>query len=299
MSLLKKKDLELSFRQKLRDMMLGDELMEDLDRIYLPMANLIKMGLNTQNRTQVIGINGAQGAGKTTFSQLLQVVLEIYLGMRVVRFSIDDFYVSRSEREKLAAEVHPLLITRGVPGTHDVKLCEQVIEQLSSANEKSETIIPRFNKATDEPYPESQWEKFVGRPNVILFDGWFVGAVAQKETELLKPVNDLERNEDPYCIWRRYVNSQLKENYHSLFDKIDLLVMLKVPSFDKIYEWRTLQEQKLRLRNVGEQNLRIMSDEEIKRFIGHYERLTRHVLEEMLDRADMLFNVSSDHRICL
>lgn len=299
MSLLRKTDLELSFKQKLNEMMLGDDLMEDLDRIYLPMASLIKMGLNTQNRTQVIGINGAQGAGKTTFSQLLQVVLELHLDMKVVRFSIDDFYISRSEREKLAADVHPLLITRGVPGTHDVKLCEQVIDQLSSASEKTETIVPRFNKATDESFPKSQWEKVVGRPNVILFDGWFVGAVAQKETELLKPVNDLERNEDPYCIWRRFVNNQLKENYNSLFDKIDLLVMLKVPSFDKIYEWRTLQEQKLRMKNEGGKNLRIMSDEELKRFIGHYERLTRHVLDEMPERADMLFNVSSDHRICL
>ncbi|MBP5423534.1 MAG: hypothetical protein IJ916_05660 [Paludibacteraceae bacterium] len=292
-------DLQTAFRAKLKELMLDENLMEDLDRIYLPMANLIHTGLNVEDKTQIIGVNGAQGAGKTTFSALLKVVLEIQYNMKVVSFSIDDFYLTRAEREKLAQEVHPLLITRGVPGTHNVHLCEEVISSLCMASPKTETIIPRFNKAVDDPFPQSQWDSFVGRPNVILFDGWFMGAVEQKETELLTPINDLERNEDPYCVWRRYVNSQLKDNYKSLFDKIDILVMLKVPSFDKVYEWRTLQENKLRMKTEGQKNLRVMSDDELKRFISHYERLTRFMLKEMPSRADMLFNVSADHRICI
>ena len=292
-------DLQTAFRAKLKELMLDENLMEDLERIYLPMANLIHTGLNVEDKTQIIGVNGAQGAGKTTFSALLKVVLEIQYNMKVVSFSIDDFYLTRAEREKLAQEVHPLLITRGVPGTHDVHLCEEVLSSLCMASPKTETIIPRFNKAVDDRFPESQWDSFVGRPNVILFDGWFMGAVEQKETELLTPINDLERNEDPYCVWRRYVNSQLKDNYKSLFDKIDILVMLKVPSFDKVYEWRTLQENKLKMKTEGQKNLRVMSDDELKRFISHYERLTRFMLKEMPSRADMLFNVSADHRICI
>ena len=292
-------DLQTAFRAKLKELLLDENLMEDLDRIYLPMANLIHTGLNVEDKTQIIGVNGAQGAGKTTFSALLKVVLEIQYNMKVVSFSIDDFYLTRAEREKLAQEVHPLLITRGVPGTHNVHLCEEVISSLCMASPKTETIIPRFNKAVDDPFPQSQWDSFVGRPNVILFDGWFMGAVEQKETELLTPINDLERNEDPYCVWRRYVNSQLNDNYKSLFDKIDILVMLKVPSFDKVYEWRTLQENKLRMKTEGQKNLRVMSDDELKRFISHYERLTRFMLKEMPSRADMLFNVSADHRICI
>ncbi len=292
-------DLQTAFRAKLKELMLDENLMEDLERIYLPMANLIHTGLNVEDKTQIIGVNGAQGAGKTTFSALLKVVLEIQYNMKVVSFSIDDFYLTRAEREKLAQEVHPLLITRGVPGTHDVHLCEEVLSSLCMASSKTETVIPRFNKAVDDRFPESQWDSFVGRPNVILFDGWFMGAVEQKETELLTPINDLERNEDPYCVWRRYVNSQLKDNYKSLFDKIDILVMLKVPSFDKVYEWRTLQENKLKMKTEGQKNLRVMSDDELKRFISHYERLTRFMLKEMPSRADMLFNVSADHRICI
>ena len=292
-------DLREEFQKKLRELMLDEILMEDLSRIYLPMANLINTALNVKDQTHIIGINGAQGAGKTTFSKLLKVVLEQKFGMKVVQLSIDDFYLSRAEREELAKSVHPLLITRGVPGTHDVRMAESVLSSLSTAQENSVTIIPRFNKAMDDPYPQSQWDRFVGRPNVILFDGWFMGAIEQKETELLNPVNDLEKLDDPYCIWRRYVNSQLKDNYKSLFDKIDLLVMLKVSSFDKVYEWRLLQEEKLRIVTANKENNHVMSKDELVRFISHYERLTKFILKEMPSRADMLFNVSNDHRICI
>lgn len=292
-------DLREEFQKKLRELMLDEILMEDLSRIYLPMANLINTALNVKDQIHIIGINGAQGAGKTTFSKLLKVVLEQKFGMKVVQLSIDDFYLSRAEREELAKSVHPLLITRGVPGTHDVRMAESVLSSLSTAQENSVTIIPRFNKAMDDPYPQSQWDRFVGRPNVILFDGWFMGAIEQKGTELLNPVNDLEKLEDPYCIWRRYVNSQLKDNYKSLFDKIDLLVMLKVSSFDKVYEWRLLQEEKLRIVTANKENNHVMSKDELVRFISHYERLTKFILKEMPSRADMLFNVSNDHRICI
>lgn len=287
------------FRQRLDDLMLDHLLMEDLDRVYMPMANMISMGFNTEARTHIIGVNGAQGAGKTTFGDLLKVVLENAFGQKVVQLSIDDIYLSRKERQRLAEEVHPLLITRGVPGTHDVKLGEDTLDALCNAGPKDVTLIPRFNKAIDDPFPRAEWDQFVGRPDVIIFDGWFMGAVEQKETDLLTPVNALERDEDPYCVWRRYVNSQLEDNYKSLFNRLDLLVMLKVPSFDKVYEWRTLQEEKLRIKTQGQKNLRVMTDEEVRRFISHYERLTRHILNEMPARADMLFNVSNDHRICI
>ncbi len=288
-----------AFHQMLGELMLEDTLMEDLDRVYVPLANLIRMGFDTDAKTHIIGVNGAQGAGKTTFGQLLKVVLEQSYGLKVVQLSIDDLYLSRAERQQLSEEVHPLLITRGVPGTHNVKLGEDTLDSLCAAGPKDLTLIPRFNKALDDPYPRANWDEFVGRPDVILFDGWFMGAVEQKETELLTPINDLERNEDPYCVWRRFVNSQLKENYKSLFNRLDLLVMLKVPSFDKVYEWRSLQEEKLRIKTQGQKNLRVMSDEELIRFISHYERLTRHILSEMPSRADVLFNVSDDHRICI
>jgi D-glycerate 3-kinase len=297
MSSGKEADIRYAFIKELETLMLEGSLIEDLDRIYMPMANLISEGLNTAAKTQIIGINGAQGAGKTTFCNLLEVVLETGYGMNVVLLGIDDLYFKRSEREKLAQQIHPLLITRGVPGTHDVALGERVLNKLCNAGPKDVTRIPRFNKAIDDQYPESEWEKFTGRPDVILFDGWFMGAVEQPESELKTPVNKLEELEDPDGVWRTYVNEQLKTVYKPFFEHLDLLVMLKIPSFDKVYEWRALQESKLRISNQGQKNLRIMDNNELERFIAHYERLTRHILNEMPDRADMLFKVNDNHRI--
>ena len=295
----KESEIRYAFINELKTLMLEESLVEDLDRVYIPIANLISEGLNTAAKTQIIGINGAQGTGKTTFCNLLEVVLETGYGMNVALLSIDDFYFKRSEREKLAQKIHPLLITRGVPGTHDVGLGERVLHKLCNASPKDVIRIPRFNKAIDDQYPESEWDKFTGKPDVILFDGWFMGAVEQPESDLKKPVNKLEELEDPDAVWRTYVNEQLKTVYKPFFEHLDLLVMLKVPSFDKVYEWRALQEDKLRIRCQGQKRLRIMDSKELERFIAHYERLTRYMIEEMPERADMLFKVNDNHRICI
>lgn len=276
--------------------MLEQELMDDLPRIYLPLAKMISVGFNSRPM-QIIGVNGAQGAGKSTFCELFKLVLETQFGKKVAAWSIDDLYLSRSERQRLAKEIHPLLITRGVPGTHDVKMGIDLINAFRNANDKTVTYIPRFNKAIDDVCPKSEWTKFVGKPDVILFDGWCMDAKPQDESELSTPVNELEANEDPTGEWRKFVNDQLKNDYKALFDNLDFLVMLKVPSYDKVFEWRNLQEEKLRLASVGKPATHIMDSEGVRRFTAHYERITRHILAEMPERADMLLKVNDNHRI--
>lgn len=213
--------LYTSFSEKLDQLMLSQELMDDLPRIYIPLANIINVGFGS--RMQVIGVNGAQGAGKSTFCQLLKLVLEEKFGKKVASWSIDDLYLSRKERKRLSEEVHPLLMTRGVPGTHDVKLGLEIINSLRNADKNTVTMIPRFNKAMDDVYPKSEWTKFVGKPDVVLIDGWCIDATAQEDSELITPVNELEATEDKDCVWRRYVNDQLKTTYKDLFDTINFL----------------------------------------------------------------------------
>ena len=70
----------------------------------------------------IIGLGGGQGAGKTTISTLLRLVLIKYFKLQVFKISIDDFYKTRKERVLLSKNKHPLLLTRGVPGTHDIQL---------------------------------------------------------------------------------------------------------------------------------------------------------------------------------
>ena len=84
----------------------------------------------------------------------------------------------------------------------------------------------------------------IGRPDVILFEGWCVGARPQSEAELQPPINELERRADPDARWRRYVNERLGSDYKDLFGHLDRLLMLEVPSLDKVVEWRLLQERR-------------------------------------------------------
>ncbi len=263
-----------------------------VDTIHRPIANWITEVASTRSRTTIMGLCGPQGSGKSTMVTALQALLADR-GHRAAILSLDDLYLTRAERERLAATVHPLLRTRGVPGTHDVALGLAVLDSLSRPGE---TRVPRFDKALDDRQPPEAWEPVQGPVDVVLFEGWCVGARPQPEAALSAPVNDLERNEDPDAHWRRYVNDALAGSYQRLFARIDKLVMLAPPSFDVVVGWRTEQEQKLRqAMQAGGEAPRGMSDADIARFVAHYERLTRHILAEMPARADVVIGLD-EHR---
>ena len=289
--------VEPAFRRCCAELGLAADLTPLLQPVYLPLAAWIAN--HHRQGARVLGINGAQGTGKSTLTALLRTLLDAGFGLRAAGFSIDDIYLTRAERERLARTVHPLLITRGVPGTHDVALGIRTIEALKSAGPGARIPIPAFDKATDDRKPEARWPVWEGRCDVILFEGWCVGAVPEPEERLREPVNDLERTEDPDGRWRRYVNDQLKGPYRQLFAQIDRLIMLKVPSMACVFRWRLQQERQLAQRLAAEANapLRIMDEDKLRRFIQHYERLTCWMLEEMPHRADIVLHLGEDHQI--
>ncbi len=188
-----------------------------------------------------------------------------------------------------------MLATRGVPGTHDVDLGLAVLEELAAAEDGQRVLIPSFDKSRDDRRPESDWMVHKARPDVVILEGWCVGSAAQPEEELVEPINDLERRSDPEGTWRRYVNDQLAGPYRNLFERLDLMVMMKVPSMDKVFEWRCLQEERL-IEKVGE-TAETMSAGEIREFIMFYERTTRHALDEMPERADLCLEIDGSHQI--
>lgn len=258
---------------------------------YLPLADAVVGWAKQESGPLVVGVNGAQGTGKSTMSKVLALALEHEHQLSCAIISIDDIYLTRDERSQLACDVHPLLQTRGVPGTHDVAMGIDLIQQLKA---RKTPAIPVFDKAVDDRAPKSQWVSFTQPVDVILFEGWCVGAMAQPASALTEPCNQLEKTEDADAAWRSYVNAQLETAYPQLFALMDRLVMLKAPDFECVYEWRRLQEDKLRLRQQG---AGIMDDEQITRFIMHYERLTRWMFQEMPDRADCVLELSHDHSI--
>ena len=241
-----------------------------------------------EGKPLIVGINGAQGSGKSTLCKFLEALL-IEHNQRAVTLSLDDLYLTHAERQQLARDEHPLFATRGVPGTHDVALGHRLLDELVA---RHPVALPRFDKSADDRAPESTP---VEHPvEVILFEGWCVGAVPQPAAALLHPANRLEAEDDAEGVWRREVNRRLATDYAELFGRIDMLVMLKVDGFEAVRANRLLQERKLAAANPG--GAAIMDEATLDRFLMHYERLTRWQLEEMPSRADIVIEIGSNQR---
>jgi len=275
---------------------LPDSYLETVQQWFEPMVEELLVRISAHEGTYVIGISGCQGSGKSTLAALLVNMLNGMLGLRCINLSIDDFYLTHLERQDLAREVHTLLATRGVPGTHDVTLAMNTIRQLS---ESGQVAVPRFNKAIDDRYPEQDWPRLSGPVDVIVLEGWCLSIGPQNEAELEECINALEQNEDADGTWRRYVNAAIGNDYLDFYGMVDYLVMLKAPDFDKVYEWRQNQEDKLAAAqsDTAGANNRIMSPEELQRFIQHYERVTRHGLQTLPEKADVVFQLTERQTI--
>ncbi len=263
-----------------------------LNSFYLPLSKWIYQIYKKDNKQKIIGLSGGQGAGKSTITGILKFILKKLYGLEVCIFSIDDFYKTKSERLKMSKKIHPLFLTRGVPGTHDTKLINKTFTKLKKKIFNT-VLIPRFDKSTDDRFKKSKWKKIKTHPNIIIFEGWCVGARHQKNYELKKPLNFIERKYDANYKWRKKANIYLKNEYKKLFSKLDKLVYLKAPSFNYIFKWRLHQEQKLKLitKNKG-----TMSNSKIKEFIMFYERITKQMMKDCLKIPDLTIFLDKKHR---
>tara|TARA_Y100000816_G_scaffold276153_1_gene245053 strand:- start:267 stop:1187 length:921 start_codon:yes stop_codon:yes gene_type:complete len=263
-----------------------------LNTFYLPLSKWIYSSFKKDNKTKVIGLSGGQGAGKSTITDILKFILKKKFGLELCVFSIDDFYKTKKERKHMSEDIHPLFLTRGVPGTHDVNLIEKTLSKLKKKKFKT-VLIPKFDKSTDDRFIKSKWTKITKAPNIIIFEGWCVGAINQNEKILKKPINLIERKYDKSFKWRKKVNNHLKNNYKKLFKKIDKLVYLKAPSFNHIFQWRMHQEQKLKLTS---KNKKTMSKSKIRNFIMFYERITRQMMKDFYKISDLTIFLDKNHR---
>jgi D-glycerate 3-kinase len=259
----------------------------DVAAHFLPLAAYLKETA-ASSLPLFVGINGAQGTGKSTLATLLQQVLQDH-GLRVASLSLDDFYLPRSARAELARTVHPLLAVRGVPGTHDTGLLAECLESLRALASGSRVSCPQFDKAADDRATEPL--VIEGPLDIVLLEGWCVGTPPEHSAALVTAVNALERYDDANGRWRRYVNERLGSDYRDLFRELDLLIYLRAPGLAEVRRWRLEQEQKLRERGAT-----LMSDEEVITFVQYFERLTLAAFRALPDRADVVLTLDAQHR---
>jgi D-glycerate 3-kinase len=237
----------------------------------------------------VVGLSGPQGSGKSTAAGEAAAHLTEQ-GLCVCVLSLDDLYYGRDDRQARAQVVHPLFATRGPPGTHNVALGMDVLDKMRA---RMPLRLPRFSKAEDAPLPQTEWPVF-DACDVVLFEGWCVGARPQEDPALADPINALERDEDTEGVWRRAVNAHLAGKTGALFAQIDRLIYFQPPSFTVVHRWRCEQEHAL----IAQGNApAAMDDAQIARFVSHFERLTRHMIAEMPMRADLVIRLGSAREV--
>ncbi len=275
--------------------------LDDLQHHVAPLAAALARRARAAGYPLLIGVNGCQGSGKSTMTQFLSLMLQNGAGLRCAVLSIDDLYLTHAEREKLGAGVHPLLATRGVPGTHDLTLAHETLDALLDASRTEPFAVPLFDKATDDRAPREQWPVVEEVPDIVVLEGWCVGCPPQAPDAMRDPVNELEANEDADGAWRAYVNEQLAGAYRALFARIDYLLLLAAPDFDCVLRWRGQQEQQLlEERRASKTEVdparALVSSKALHRFVSHFERLTRHQLATLPALAAGVIAINADHR---
>lgn len=287
---------EKDFRAFIKLHRLPESFIGTTGKYFVSLSEWVLKQIDTcQNPVFTLGISGAQGTGKSTLSNFIQAYLGVTRDMSVACLSIDDIYLSRTERVELSKKIHPLLFTRGVPGTHDIKLGWSVLESLRNLREGQVTFMPRFNKALDDRCGEDNWTRIDGPIDLVIFEGWCVGSEAVPDDQLIEPINTLESEEDLDGSWRKYVNEQLK-SYSILFDSLDTLAMLRAPDFESVRRWRLEQERKLAsaAKNLNSQ---IMNDDQVDRFVQYFERITLRDLISVSTKADVVLDLGLNHEI--
>lgn len=237
----------------------------------------------------VIGLSGPQGSGKTTASNALQKMF----GGRCAILSLDDFYLSRDDRLKLGQQVSGLLDVRGPPGTHDIAFLRTTIDELKNMRPDSRVHIPVFSKVRDDREPAQSWRVISSKPDVIIVEGWCVGARDIPNYAELGPMNDVERSDTDHN-WLDFQRQKLSTVYKNLWDEIDAFYYLEAPAFETVLQWRT--EQEATNLAVALNELSAERKVWVARFLEHYERITRAMAKGCRMPGTVL-QLSADRRL--
>ena len=255
--------------------------------ISLYIVPIIKAINNSKDNKFII--SGSQGAGKSTLAKLFKLVIEKIYKKKVMLLSIDDYYLSKNQRLKLSKKIHPLMITRGVPGTHNITALKDHINHFKKQHFPITT--PTFNKFKDDI---SHKRKVIKNAQLLLLEGWCCGSKPISNKYLFKNINNIENVFDKNKVWRKYYNSLLQNEYKDVFSLFDKQIYIQIPSFKYVLNWRYVQEKS----NASKSNNKeIMNKADLHKFIQHYEKLTKWMMKTMPNKADIILKVDENQKI--
>ena len=235
-------------------------------------------------------IAGSQGIGKSTLMHILENNLKIFYNKEILSLSLDDYYLTKKQRTTLSKKIHPLLITRGVPGTHDIK---KLLKHVRCFDRSIYPInIPIFDKINDDR--STKLKKIKSKADILILEGWCCASPALSPSFLKKNINQIEKMLDKDLIWRNYYNHQLENQYAKLFKLFDKVIYLKAPSFSHIQNWRLKQEKMMVTRN---NDFGAMDKNQIFEFIQHYEKITKWMMQVLPSKANLTINVDKNQKI--
>ena len=271
------KEIHITYNKKYSKKYIEDNL--------IPIINYIS---NCKSKKFLFG--GSQGIGKSSFIKIISKIIEKFYNKKILFLSLDDYYLSKKERVLLSKKIHRLLITRGVPGTHNI---EKLIKNVNQFDRNKYPInIPSFDKLLDD---RSKSKTITNKNyNMLFLEGWCCGSSEIPKNYLYKNLNSLERDKDPKYIWRNYYNSKLKHEYNKLFGLFDEYIFMKTSSFENVFDWRLKQEIS---NNSKNENSKKMLPNEIKVFIQHYEKITKWMMKDLNTKADIVIKIKKNQRI--
>ena len=251
----------------------------------LPIINFILL-----SKKNSFLISGSQGIGKTSLIKIISNTLNKVYRKKILSLSLDDYYLSKKTRLNLSKKEHNLLITRGVPGTHNIK---KLISDIKKYNKNLYPIkTPLFDKLIDDTLTKKKIIK--KKADILILEGWCCGCSPINKDYLYKNINQLEKNFDKDYIWRNYYNNKLKNEYKQLFKFFDISIFIRAPSFKYVADWRLKQE----LNNLSNyRKSKKMNINQINIFIQHYEKITKWMLKEYKKSANLVIEVDKNQKI--
>ena len=271
------KEIHITYNKKFSKKYIKDKL--------IPIINYI-----CSSKSKKFLFGGSQGIGKSSFINIISKTIEKFYNKKILLLSLDNYYLSKKQRLLLSKKIHQLLVTRGVPGTHNIKELVKNVKQFNQ--EKYPITTPQFDKLIDDKIKLNKTIKT--KCDILFLEGWCCGSSEIPKKFLYKNINNLEKINDPKNQWRNFYNKKLKIEYKKLFKLFDELIFLKTSSFDNVYKWRLKQEKTNQSKN---KNLKRMAANEIKVFVQHYEKITKWMIKDLNKKAQIVIQFEKNHKI--